>query len=431
MQSGNLLQRFCEKPVLRRFMTASEETSQGTTYLRFVGAQRGIIILCLILIGLGGAAFFSGISGAHPQCAWQAYLVNFLFWSGISFGAILFVAVMNLTNARWSRPIKRLAEAAASFLPVLFLLFLVLFMGQEELFPWLHEPVEGKKMWLNAGFLFARNAAGFLLLMTLSIALIYQSVRSDAASVSGAPDNGHAIQRRWKLQNALSPAIGILYAFVLSLIAFDLIMSLDPHWYSTLFGAYYFIGSFYTALAALIIITVLSQRIPGLQHYLPERLFHDLGKLLFGFCCMTGYLFYVQFLVIWYGNLPEETRYVILRIRTSHWEPLAWIVLLLILVIPFVILLRRKVKTRPVIMIIVSSSILIGMWLERYLMVAPSLMKQEGAYPGITEALISAGFLGAMALCVLLFLRKFPLLPLSDPLFLELLKTSKPEASDG
>jgi Ni/Fe-hydrogenase subunit HybB-like protein len=145
---------------------------------------------------------------------------------------------------------------------------------------------------------------------------------------------------------------------------------------------------------------------------------------------MTGYLFYVQFLVIWYGNLPEETRYIILRIRTSPWEPLAWAVLVLIFIIPFVTLLSRKIKSRPGIMALLGSLILIGMWLERYLLIAPSLMKGRISSPGMTEVLISAGFLGAMALTVILFLRTFPLLPVSDPLFCETF-TAPPAEAEG
>ena len=408
-------------------MQRPDKNSPAILYLRFSGSRRMIPALCVILMAAGGAAFLSGIAGPYPQAAWQAYMVNFLFWTGLAFGAILFVAIMNMTHARWSRPIKRLAEAPAAFLPVLFLLFVLMYGGRDALFPWLHEPAEGKTFWLNAGFLFVRNAVGLLLLMTVSLALLYQSVRGDSEAAAGSHASAPVLQKRWRRQIALSPALGILYAFVLSLLAFDFIMSLDPHWYSTLFGAYYFIGSFYTALAALAILTAAIRSTPGMEHYLSDRLLHDLGKLLFGFCCMTGYLFYVQFLVIWYGNLPEETRYIILRIRTSPWEPLAWAVLVLIFIIPFVTLLSRKIKSRPGIMALLGSLILIGMWLERYLLIAPSLMKGRISSPGMTEVLISAGFLGAMALTVIWFLRTFPLLPVSDPLFRETFTSSPAE----
>jgi len=225
----------------------------------------------------------------------------------------------------------------------------------------------------------------------------------------------------WRAQRVLSPLIAIVYAFVLSLLAFDLIMSLDPHWYSTLFGAYYFISSFYVALAALYLLSQIFLRFSGsrerLRAYLHPHHIHDLGKLVFAFCLFTGYLFFVQFLVIWYGNLPEETRYVILRVHFTPWQPLGWVILGLIFAVPFVGLLRRKSKMNPWVIMIVSGMVLAGMWLERFILVAPSLWKGEELPLGLLEVLISAGFLGLMALSLDAFLRRVPFFPISDPLF--------------
>ena len=158
--------------------------------------------------------------------------------------------------------------------------------------------------------------------------------------------------------------------------------------------------------------------------------FHDLGKLLLGFCVVTGDFFYSQFLVIWYGNLPEEAQYVILRVRNTPWQVLAWTVLIVCFALPFFILLNRKIKMKPRAMVILGVIILIGMWLERLLLIAPSLWKGEQLPLGMIELLISAGFFGAMALCVLLFLRQFPILPLSDPLFLEMLQASHEQSRE-
>ncbi len=377
-------------------------------------SPRRLMALFLILLLIGAGAFLVGISGSQAHRAWQAFLINFLFWAGLSAGAMLFVAVLNMTNSRWGRPMKRPAEALGAFLPVAFLLFWVLYFGREEIFPWVRQPVPGKETWLSAGFLFGRNGFGLFLLMAASMALLYYSLRMDR-EVRTPPQR----EKDWRMQIIFSPILGILYALVLSLFAFDLIMSLDPHWYSTLFGAYYFIGSFYTALAALILLSGLTRNPLGLEKFIQPRHFHDMGKLLLGFCLITGDFFYSQFLVIWYGNLPEETRYVILRVRQSPWEPLAWTVLVVAFVIPFVVLLSRKIKLRPKPMMVLGGIILLGMWLEKLLLVAPSLWKGQEIPLGLSEILITAGFLGMMALSVTVFLRKFPLLPLSDPLFRE------------
>jgi len=255
----------------------------------------------------------------------------------------------------------------------------------------------------------------------VSMALMYYSVRADAGVDSGRQGLSSSREEEraqdWRVQTVLSPILAILFGLVLTLSAFDLVMSLDPHWYSTLFGAYYFIGSFYTGLAALVFLAALARRTVGMEKFLGDQQFHDLGKLLFAFCMVTGYLFFTQFLVIWYGNLPEETRYVILRVVTTPWEPFAWAALTAIFFIPFTVLLSRKIKMKTNFMMGLSALVLVGMWLERFILVAPSLWKQQGIPLGLTELAITGGFLGAMAWSIIIFFKKVPLLPLSAPRF--------------
>lgn len=397
------------------------------------GSHRMLTLFLGMLMLAGTWSFVAGISGSQAPRFWQAYLVNFVFWTGIIFGSVLFVAVLNLTNAHWARPLKRLAEAPGAFIPILFLLFWPLYYGREALFPWIHEPVQGKESWLRVEFLFARDGLALLLLGALSLALIACSVRSDMKLHAGrngeektphpphpratTPEGDESDSRAWRLQSILSPPLGICYAVVLSLLAFDLIMSLDPHWLSTLFGAYYFMGSFYTALAVLVVLSYLAMNFMGMHRFIKPQHFHDLGKLLFAFCLVTGDFFYSQFLVIWYGNLPEETRYVILRVKQAPWETLAWCVLIICFGIPFLVLLSRRIKLRPFFLLLTSGVIMIGMWFERFLLIAPSLSKEGGMNLGLPEVLVSIGFLGAVSLTVLFFLKRFPLLPVSDPLF--------------
>jgi Ni/Fe-hydrogenase subunit HybB-like protein len=390
--------------------------------------SRSLILFLGILFLAGGVQFLAGINGEQARRAWQVYLVNFVFFTGLSSGAILFSAILTMTHAGWGRPLKRLAEGMGAFLAVSFLLFWVLYFGREEIFPWAREPVQGKEAWLNTGFLFARDGIGLLILTALSLGLLYYSVRPDryAAFLPGPgpeiPGGKELTEKSRRAQTILSPLLAMVYALVLSLIAFDLIMSLDPHWYSTLFGAYYFIGSFYSALAALVLIAGIFRIRMGLQDFILPGQFSDLGKLLLGFCLITGDFFYSQFLVIWYGNLPEETRYVILRVRESPWEPLAWTVLLVCFALPFVVLLSRKIKFHPPAMMALAGVILAGMWLERFLLVVPSTWKVKSFPLGLMEALITAGFIGLFGLTLVHVFRKFSPLPLSDPEFNESLK---------
>jgi len=391
-----------------------------------------IVIFCL-LIAIGAVVFLYGILAGNTSRTWHAYLVNYLFWFSLAYGIVLYGAVMNMTTADWARPIKRLTEAFGLFLPFSLPMLWLLYIGREEIFTWIREPVPEKSFWLNTPFLFIRNSVGLILLSGVSLALIYSSVRGDSKISPPSEDDlkkekiDETIQRRqdspaWRAQVLLSPVLAVLYGIVLSSVGIDLVMSLDPHWYSTLFGAYYFLNSFYIGLAALAILSAVSLNTLGLKALVKPYYFHDLGKILFGFCMLSGYFFYAQFIVIWYGNLPEETHYLIERFRYSPWENLAYVILIITFLFPIFILLFRRIKLNPLLLSVVSVIILIGYWLERFILVAPTYWKGEGLPIGIPEVGIAAGFFGMLALSVTLFLRRFPILPISDPLFLKYLK---------
>ena len=380
----------------------------------------------LIFFLAGTVAFWIGVSGPGSERVWQVFLVNYLFWSGLAFGSILFSAALVITKARWGRSIKRLAEAPAAFLPFSFLLFWVLFAGRGKIFPWIREPLPLKAAWLNINFLFVRNGLCLFLLTVVSMALVYFSIRGERGihlqadgDRNRSRDQG---EKNLQKQTILSPILAILFALGFSLMGFDLVMSLSPHWYSTLFGMYFFTGAFYSSLAFVFLLSLLFVKTLPLRDFVGERQFHDLGKLLLGFCLMTGDFFFSQFLVIWYGNLPEETRFVILRVNSAPWKHLAWTVLFLGFALPFMVLLSRKAKMRRRLMLVVSSIILIGMWLERFLLVAPSLWKGQDLPLGFSELLISLGFMGLMSLSLLWFFKRFSSLPVSDPLFQKILE---------
>lgn len=382
--------------------------------------MKRLFFICMVFTTAGIVGFLTGIHGSESKRYWHAYLTNFVFWTGLSAGAFLFVPVTNMTKARWARPLKRLGEAFGTFLPVSFILFWVLYLGRREIFPWIERPLPEKEPWLNAGFLFVRDGFGLLLLACLAIALIYHSVRADSDTSEEAKD-----ARSWKAQVVLSPVFGIAYGLVLTVIAFDLMMSLDPHWYSTLFGAYYFVGSFYTGLAAIVLLSFFASG--PVKDFLNPRLFHDLGKILFAFCLLTGYFFYSQFLIIWYGNVPEETRYVIERVRSGPWQPLSYAILGAAFLLPLALLLSRKIKMKAASLTVVSILILAGMWLERYILVFPSFWREESLPIGLPEVLITLGYLGLAGLGLSIFLSKAPPLPRSDPLFCEFLERQRSE----
>ena len=366
--------------------------------------SRGAVGLFAGLTLLGFGAFVVQAAGEQPARAWQAYLINFLLWSAVAQGGLLFSIVMHLTKARWSRSMQRLAESFAAFFPLSLVLFLILYLGKVHLFPWLHGEVHGLERWLDVPFLFARNFAGLLVLYGLGLAYTFYARRLREAS-GGAPE-----AERWRgRMTVLSVLYLLAYSLVLTLLAFDLVMSMEPPWYSTLFGAYAFAKAFYLGLLALLVLAGLYHIAWKEESGLTSAHFHDVGKLLFAFCLVWADFFYVQLLVIWYGNMSEETRYVIQRTMLLPWKALAWTVFIMSFVIPFLVLLNRRVKERPAFMVFLCLFVLVGLWLEHLLLVGPALNPRSTALPlGLPDLLITLGFLGLMAFAVTLFLRRFP-----------------------
>jgi hypothetical protein len=292
----------------------------------------------------------------------------------------------------------RLAEAFVWFLPVGFVLFWVLFPGRELIFPWIDAPLPEKTAWLNVPFLFARDGVGLLVMALLSLWFVRASRRADVvqwaetySTIGPAP----AIIRR------LAAVLGLVYAVVYTMLAFDLIMSLAPHWHSTLFGAYFFAGAYWSALTAIGVLATLGWR-PRRHDTAGERggVLHDLGKLVFAFSIFWGYLLWSQYLPIWYAGIPEETFFVVPRVHRLPWGILGWTTLILVWLIPFTTLLGRRPKRTPLIFGSVCALGLIGMWLERYVLVTPSLSPRVIPY-GWVEPVVTAGFAGLFGLCTL------------------------------
>ena len=381
------------------------------------------------LAAIGGLAFLVGLVLDGIR-AWQALLVNFLFFGGLAQAGVVLSCILQVTSARWGRPLKRVAEATIAFLPVALVLLLVLLAGTAAWAPWVHHPVEAKTPWLNIPFFVIRELLAFLVLSGFSLRYVYRSLRTDvgmlhesgerpAAGLSArliagwqGIDAERAIgQRR---QSRWAVAVLVAYGWVFTLIAFDFVMALDPHWFSTLLGGYYFIGNLLIGLAFLAIVTATGRRRLGIAGHVGRHQLHDLGKLLFGFCILWAYLFWSQYLVIWYGDLAEETEFVYHRMH-GPWEPVAIAVFAMAFAVPFIVLLSRAVKTWAPGLATVAAVAFAGMWLERFILVAPSLWHGEGVPLGLLEILVTAGVLSLFVVAYTTFLDLFPTLPVSDP----------------
>ncbi|MCZ6864767.1 MAG: hypothetical protein O7D98_04030 [Candidatus Dadabacteria bacterium] len=385
------------------------------------------IYLFLIIAVIGFGTFAFKIMGSNPENAWEIFLINFLFWTGIAQAGIVFSCILRITNARWARPLLRISEGLGSFLPISLILLLIVFAGRDYVLPYATEHYHyPKDVWLNMTFVIGRNVIGFIILLILSLFYLYYSLRQDLGGV-GDKLNGLAgwiasgwsgeDERKaiWKKLGRFAPAILIFYALVFSFFAWDLIMSLDPHWFSTLFGPYYFMSSFVAALGTTIILSIMLRRRLGLEEYLDDHHYHDIGKILQGFSLFWVYLFFSQLLPIWYANMPEETVFVIKRVQEEPFQQLAWAVLTFCFIFPFLALMPRTNKIVKPIVVFIAGVSLTGFWLDKFVLVVPSLSNTINI--GITQILITLGFLGAFVMMFLLFMRAFPSIPVGDRFF--------------
>jgi Ni/Fe-hydrogenase subunit HybB-like protein len=380
---------------------ATRNTQAGTMGGAPAPTVKGWVFLPLgFLLLLGLATMIGTARGANPVRAWEIYFVNLLFWSGIAQAGIVLSAVMVITNARWWLPLRRIAEGMASFLPVSFVLFVLLFVAGKQLFPWNQNPAMERSPWLTWHPLEIRDMVAIIVLYGMSFAYLFTSI--------GRQKRGYADEGPGRTLEVLSPALAVVYAVVYSLLAIDLVMGLSPPWHSTLYGGYFFMGSLYTGLAALAILIVLHRSSPGPEGLIGERHRHDLGKLLFAFCMVAGDFFWSQFLVIWYGNLPAETDYLLRRIESGPWAVLSWGVLVVAFVLPFIILLSQRVKVKSAGLVTVALIVLVGMWFERYVLVVPSVYAGETVPLGWTELAITLGFISLSVSTYLIYLKLIP-----------------------
>ncbi|NIM51164.1 MAG: hypothetical protein GTN62_14590 [Gemmatimonadales bacterium] len=394
------------------------------THRRGVNAPAGLLLFGGAMLAVLGLGFFVVLlTGDDPGRAWRMFHVNFLFFTGAAQGAIIFAATQKITKGAWSGPIIRFAEAAAAFLPISLICFVLLFLGRHYLFPWIEHPTPVRGNWLTTPWVFWRDLVALLALLSVTLAFVYNDLKPDIAVVkqhvsgwrrqlyeritrdyTGTTDELERIERRL---NWLAPLLCLLYAYLFTLLAFDLVMSLAPYWLSNLFGAFFFMGSFLTGLTLLGLMTVFWRRRLGMREMIGREQFHDLGKLVFGFSIFWAYLVYSQVLVIWYGNLPEETSFLFYRFW-GEWRPIAVLVGLMVFLIPFWGLIWVKAKVTAFTFTLFVLISFVGVWLERYLLVQPSLTEHGPAF-GLPEFGITAGFLGLFLFAYGIFARTFPM----------------------
>ena len=414
--------------------------------LRYLPRSRSASTLTGALFLVGLVSFAIRLT-QDPQAAWVAYTSNWLYFTSVSIGGVLVAVATWITKAKWNWSMRRVSQSFAAFLPIAFVLMLPMLTLREVYFPWIeemaHDPILQKKAaYLNIPFLISRNVVGVAILFGVALYFVYLAVRPDMGLVRDAGDPDPA-RRTWRTRlmqgwlgqeqeevesyqrmTRIAPAFVLIYAVVMTIIAFDWAMSLAPHWGSTMFGPWFFMGAFLGGIMATSLWSLyLRTKHKDFHNLIGLQQRHDLGKLCFAFTVFWTYLFFSQYLVIWYGKLPWEQAWIVKR-SAPPWGGLSALVIVLCFVIPFAGLLGRRAKMKPALLGTFTSVILVGLWLERYELVAPSLYHEGDPIFTIWQPLIGLMFLGLWIGSVRWFLSTFPAIqmwqPMSDPEALEI-----------
>ena len=387
---------------------------------------RGVKLASLVLAVLGLLVFVAGLF-VDADRAWRALHINWLFFTSISSAAVAFVAVQRIVTARWSRPILRFLEGYVAWLPVAWIiLLLIVTVGQHHVFTWTHEtpPVPEKQLYFQPWFFLLRTIGFFTVITVLSLWYVWTSVRLDvghlpeagAGWARGLRDRmrrGFGEERRelhstHSLQGKLAVVLAMFFAYGWSSLAYDLSMSLSLHFQSTMYGWQFFMGGWVVALMTWYLITRWWDSTQRLGHLIGESQYHDLGKLCFAFSAFWGYLTFSQYIIIWYGNLPEETHYFRLRLM-QPWIGITTAVFVMMFIVPFFGIMGKKPKLWLPWMIFVALSSTLGLWLHRYIEAYPSIYGEIASLPfGLWEIGLGLGCLGLWGLCYLAFMDAFP-----------------------
>lgn len=346
----------------------------------------------LALLATAGVAVLAYGAVAQPDQAFSGLLSASIFAVCVALGAAVFAAVQGISGARWWVPVRPVASALSGTLAVPGVaLLLTLILGLRTLFPWARpgasaasHVLHAKALWLNPSFFLAR-ALVVLVLWTALVSLL----RDRLAALDGRPSA--EASRAFARASAL---FLLLLAPTLSVASWDWAMSLEPEWYSTMFSVYLFAGTFLGGIAAVAVLAVWLDAKGLLPRRLAPETLHDLGKLLFAFGTFWAYIWFCQYLLIWYSNLPEETPYYARRLA-GGWTMLFWLNPILNFGVPFAALLSARVKRRPGFLAQVALVVLLGRWLDSYLLVAPAVGPLPGfpVYAVVATLLLVPGML--------------------------------------
>jgi len=376
------------------------------------GVLRPALIVCGVLatIGIAGSLLLARGSEGGMDHLLETYLVSFAFFLSISLGALFFVLLQHCTRAGWSVVVRRVAEALAGNVWLMAVLAIPVVLGMDHLYHWTdtaaaaHDPLlAGKLGFLNPSFFIVRLIAYFIIWGVMASFLHRTSIAQDK---SGDP----ALTLR--MERFSAPGM-VLFALSLNFAAFDLLMSLDPHWFSTIFGVYYFAASVVAFLAVMPKILYGLQTRGILKNAVTVEHYHDFGKLLFGFTVFWAYIAFSQYMLIWYGNLPEETEWFLKR-QTGEWTTVSLILIFGHFVVPFLLLVSRFIKRRPLLLALTGGYVALMCWVDIYWLAIPEFSPGVARF-GLLDVLCLLGMSGVFSAVVLFRLSRHSVIAEKDP----------------
>lgn len=377
--------------------------------------------LALAAAGVGLTTLAIG-AVVQPARALGNLLAGAVLTMALALGGLVLFALLAVTNAGWGVVCKRVLEGFASYLGVGAVLMLALLPGLPALYEWARPEaaadhlLRGKAAFLNAPFFAVR-----MVVLVSVWALFARKLRGlSRAQDSATGERAIALTRA---QVKWSAGFLVVAAVTWCLASFDWLMSLEPHWFSTIFGLYHVAALLASATAAVTIASILLRRAGLLPQLGPAHL-HDLGKLMFGFATLWAYQWLSQFLLIWYANLPEETSYYLARWH-GGWAPVFWSNVVLNWALPFFLLLPRAAKRSETHLLRVGAIMLAGRWLDLWLQITPPGFA-ERPWPGLLELAGTIGPLGLFVWTVSRTFAKVPLIAKGDPFLAESLHLSHP-----
>ncbi len=395
-------------------MNAQDSNTADVRHVAAEKTQRLILVCAAVgVVGMGLAFASSFLASPGFQHFLYAYLLNFCYFLTLSLGALFFVLLHHVTRAGWSVVVRRIAEVMASTIPFWALLFLPILLltlsGDGNLYAWNgdemrdDELVQKKAAYLDAPF-FAVRAVVYFGLWT-AIAWYYR--RNSLLQDDNADKSLTLRMQKWS-----GPGL-LVYAGTVTFASFDWLMSLDPHWFSTIYGVYFFSGCAVGVFAALVLAAVILRQRGFLQDSITTEHYHDLGKFLFGFVFFWGYIAFSQYLLIWYANIPEETTWFRVR-QSGGWFWVSMILLFGHLLVPFCGLMSRSVKRNKLALAGWSAFLLVMHWIDLYWLVMPQ-MSESGPVFGFVDLFCFVGFGGIYLAVALQIATGKALVPVRDP----------------